>query len=61
MSGLPPVGTGLPTFRIGSFVPIFSREPAFLLRGLSYMREYHWNVPIVPRSELAAWMVVAVS
>jgi hypothetical protein len=39
----------------------FNREPPFLLRGLSYMREYHWNVPIVPRSELAAWMVAAVS
>jgi lipoprotein-anchoring transpeptidase ErfK/SrfK len=36
----------------------FSCEPSFLLRGLSYMREIcHRNVPNVPRSELATWMV----
>src|SRR5258708_25892365 len=39
----------------------FSCEPSFLLRGLSYMREIcHRNVPNVPRSELATWMVAPV-
>ena len=33
------------------------REPPFLLLGLSYMKDCRRNVPTVPRSELAAWMV----
>ena len=31
-----------------------SREPAFLLHALSYMRGLPSNLPIIPRSELVA-------
>jgi len=34
--------------------PNFRREPPFLLRGLSYMRGRHRDVPIVPWCEFAA-------
>jgi hypothetical protein len=37
----------------------FSREPPFLLRGLSYKREWPTERADSP-SELAAWMVAAV-
>jgi hypothetical protein len=49
----------LRTFRIGRLVPNFSREPPFLLRGPSYMREYQLERADSPRSELAASMVAA--
>jgi hypothetical protein len=42
------------------FVPNFSREPPFLLRRLSYMRDLPPGRADKPRSELA-WMVAAVS
>ena len=45
----------------GSFRVNFSREPPFLLCGLSYMRESLPNASTVSRSELAAWVVVAVN
>ncbi len=55
MTNLPPIATGLRTPLVVRFVPNFSREPPFLQRGLSYIRGLpHWDVPIVPRSELAA-------